>query len=103
MYISITILVLIILSVIILKSKWPEVDTIYLMRLLLTIVFGFVLYIPVIWMLVDIFICTEEAKGTVFFDIDWNTECWDNIEYPALASFALVLAIPSGMYLRVKF
>ena len=62
-------------------------------------------YIPVISMLIDIFICTEEANGTVFFDIDCNTECWnsDRIEYAILATFALILVIPTGMYLRMKF
>ena len=47
------------------------------MRLLLSIAFGYVLYIPVISMLMDIFICTQKANGIVFFDIDCNTECWD--------------------------
>ena len=49
------------------------------------------------------FICTEEAKGAAFFDIDCNTECWESIAYPLLASFALLLVIPAGMYLRVKY
>ena len=56
-------------------------------------------------MLMDIFICTEEAKGSDFFDIDCNTDCWDNIHmlHAIFASFALVIIIPSGMYVREKF
>ena len=53
----------------------------------------------------DIFICTEQAKETVFFDIDWNEECWDNAHtiYTALASLVLAALIPIVIYLRVKY
>ena len=56
-------------------------------------------------MLMDIFICTEQAKGITFFDIDCNSECWDSthIAYFVFASFTLVQIIPTGMYLRVKY
>ena len=56
-------------------------------------------------MLMDIFICTEKAKGITFFDIDCNSECWDSthIAYAAFASFAIIQIIPIGMYLRVKY
>ena len=56
-------------------------------------------------MLIDIFICTEEAKGIVFFDIDCNNECWGfrHLVYCILTSFVLVQVIPAGMYLRMKF
>ena len=55
-------------------------------------------------MIMDIFICTEEAKGHVFFDIDCKTECWDTIHiaHAICASFSLVYIIPLGMYLRLK-
>ena len=76
-----------------------------MMRFILSIVFGYVLYVPVISMLLDIFICSEQANGFVFFDIDCNTECWDNshIAYCIMTSVALVQIIPLGIYLRVKF
>ena len=53
----------------------------------------------------DVFICTEEASGIPFFDIDCNTDCWDSIHiaHCAFASFALIQVIPVGMYFRVKF
>ena len=56
-------------------------------------------------MIMDIFICTEEAKGTAIFDIDCNTECWDNIHigHATFASIALLQIIPVGMYIRVKY
>ena len=56
-------------------------------------------------MLIDIFICTEESKGIVFFDIDCTTECWDttHIAYTVFSSFALVQIIPAGMYLRARY
>ena len=56
-------------------------------------------------MLMDVFICTEEASGIPFFDIDCNTDCWDSIHiaHCAFASFALIQVIPVGMYFRVKF
>ena len=67
--------------------------------------FGFILYIPLISMLIDIFICTEEAKGIVFFDIDCTTECWDttHIAHAVFSSFALAYLIPTGMYLRARY
>ena len=94
-----------ILTSILLKVKCPNIDIIFILRLFLCIGFGFVLYIPVISMIIDVFICTEEAKGVVFFDKDCNTECWDisHIGYATMASLALILIIPVGMYLRVKF
>ena len=56
-------------------------------------------------MIMDIFICTEEAKGTAIFDIDCNTECWDSIHigHATFASIALLQIIPVGMYIRVKY
>ena len=105
MYISYAIFALTICSLVILKIKWPNVDLIYFIRLRLCIVIGFIIYIPVITMLMDIFICTEQAKGTVFFDIDWKIEWWDSvhIRHASFASVALFQIIPVGMYLRVKY
>ena len=105
MYISYAILAMTVYTIVILKVKCPNFDIIFLMRLLLSIGFGYILYVPVISMLMDVFICTQEAKGFVFFDIDCNTECWDNshIAYTIMTSFALVQIIPLGMYIRVKF
>ena len=104
MYISYAILATAIFTFTILKVKIPNLDIIFIMRLLLCIGCGFILYIPVISMFMDIFICSEEAKGTVFFDIDCNTECWDftHIVYAAFSSFALAQIIPAGMFFRVK-
>ena len=55
-------------------------------------------------MLMDIYICTEEAKGNAFFDIDCNSDCWDDthIVYLCVSSLFLMLIIPVGMYIRVK-
>ena len=53
-------------------------DLVFTVRLMFSIGCGFVLYIPVISMLMDIFIWTEKAQGSAFFDIDWNSECWDS-------------------------
>ena len=55
--------------------------------------------------IIDIFRCTEEANGTVFFDIDCNTECWDSIhiEYATIVSIALFQIMPVGMFIRVKY
>ena len=105
MYIAYAIFALTICSLIIVKIKWPTIDIIYLVRLLLWMGCGFILYIPVISMLMDIFICTEQAKGTVFFDIDWNTEWWDSIHigHASFALIALFQIIPVVMYLRVKY
>ena len=105
MYIAFAILSLTAFTLVLAKIESPNIDIVYLMRLLMCIGFGFVLYIPVISMLMDIFICTEQAKGIVFFDVDCNSECWDrtHIAYAAFASFALIQIIPTGMYLRVKY
>ena len=105
MYMSYAILAMTVYTCFILKVKCPNFDIIFLMRLILSIGIGYVLYVPVISMLMDVFICTQEAKGFVFFDIDCNTECWDNshIAYTIMTSFALVQFISLGMYLRVKF
>ena len=94
-----------ILTTILLKVKLPDIDIIFILRLLLCIGFGFVLYIPVISMIIDVFICTEEVKGVVFFDKDCNAECWDSshIGHATMASVALIQIIPVGMYLRVTF
>ena len=84
--------------------KCPNIEIVYFTRLLLCSGLGFILYIPVISMIMDIFTCTEEAKGTAFFDIDCNTECWDSIhiEHATIASIALLQIIPVGMFIRVK-
>ena len=74
MYISYAILSATIFTLVLLKIESTNIDTVHQMRLLLCIGFGFVLYIPVISMLMDIFICTEQAKGITFFDIDCNSE-----------------------------
>ena len=105
MYISYAILSATIFTLVLLKIESTNIDIVHQMRLLLCIGFGFVLYIPVISMLMDIFICTEQAKGITFFDIDCNSECWDSthIAYFVFASFTLVQIIPTGMYLRVKY
>ena len=70
MYISYAVFALTICSLIILKIKCPHIDIIYFTKLLMCLGLGFIIYIPVISMLMDIFICNEQAKGTVFFDID---------------------------------
>ena len=105
MYIAFAIFAITICSLIILKIKWPNIDKIYFTKLLLWLGLGFVIYIPVISMLMDIFICTEQAKGTVFFDIDWNTEWWDKIHigHASFASVALFQIILVVMHLRVKY
>ena len=63
MYISYAIAGLTICTAIILRIELPKSDFIFLMRLLLTVLSGYVLYIPVISMLIDIFICNQEVKG----------------------------------------
>ena len=105
MYIAYAIFALTICSLVTLNINCPNIDIIYFIRLLLCMGLGFIIYIPVISMLMDIFICTEQANGSVFFDIDWNTECWDNIHigHASLASIVLFQIIPVGMYLRVKY
>ena len=105
MYLSYSLFVSTIFTIVLLKLKFPNIDIIFFIRLITCIGFGFLLYIPLISMLVDIFICTEEAKGMVFFDIDCNTECWDttHMAYAVLSSFALVQIIPAGMYLRARY
>ena len=104
MYITYGILGITIVTLIILHMPVSNSDIVYLMKLLMCQGVGFILYIPVISMLMDIFICTEEAKGIVFFDIDCNTECWDNthIAYAVFSSFTLFQIIPAGMHLRLK-
>ena len=56
-------------------------------------------------MVMDLFMCSEEAKGKVFFDIDCNAECWDDehTTHAICLGFSLILVIPTGMYLRIKF
>ena len=78
---------------------------IFLMRLLLPIACGFILYLPVISMLMDIFICTAEANHIIFFDIDCNEECWysTHILHAIFATLAIILVIPGGIVLRIKF
>ena len=70
MYIVHAIFATTLFTILILVVKLPNIDIIYYMRLIMCLCFGFILYIPVISMIIDIFICTEEAKGIVFFDID---------------------------------
>ena len=70
MHIAFAILLVTIFTFIILRVKRINMDIIYIMKLLLPIGCGYVLFIPCISMLTDIFICTEEANGTAFFDID---------------------------------
>ena len=105
MYISYAIAAMSLLTIIMMKIKLPNLDIIFFMRLILTIGLGFVLYIPTISMLMDIFICREEANGYVYFDVDCTTECWtnDHISYLIAASFAILIIIPTGFYLRIKF
>ena len=54
-------------------------------------------------MLMDIFMCSEEVNGTAFFDIDCNSDCWDNIHIAAtlVSVFFLMIIIPIGMYIRI--
>ena len=59
MYISYAIAAMSLLTIIMMKIKLPNLDIIFFMRLILTIGLGFVLYIPTISMLMDIFICRE--------------------------------------------
>ena len=61
------------------------------------------LYIPAVSMLMDIFMCSEEVNGTAFFDIDCNSDCWDNIHIAAtlVSVFFLMIIIPIGMYIRI--
>ena len=73
MYIEFGILALTICTIAIVNVKCPNIDIIFLLKLFLTIISWFVLYIPVLSMIMDMFICTEEADGVVFFDIDCNT------------------------------
>ena len=61
MYISYVIVFMTIFTSIILKIELPYYDIIFFARLFLTIVFGYILYIPGISMLMDIFMCKEEA------------------------------------------
>ena len=70
MHISYAIFLVIMFTFTIVKVKCPSNDILYLMRLLLPIGCGYVLYLPLMSMMMDIFICTEQAKETVFFDID---------------------------------
>ena len=70
MNIAFAILLVTIFTLIILKVKRNNIDIIYIIKLLLPIGCGYVLFIPCISMLMDIFICTEQAKGNAFFDID---------------------------------
>ena len=106
MYIGYIIVFMSVYTVAILSLKWcPNVDLMFYMRLLLSIGFGYLLFIPALSMLMDIFICQEEAKGIVFFDIDCNTEWWDqtHIIYLIAVCVSLTLVVPSVMYIRVKF
>ena len=105
MFIAYAIVLMTVASLGIVKAKCPKLDIIYIIRVLFCIVFGYLVYVPVISMLMDIFICTEEAKGTPFFDIDCNKDCWDieHIFYAVFASSSLSIVIPAAMYLRVKF
>ena len=105
MFISYGILAAMVSTLIILNIKCPDKELQEGMRLLLPLVFGFLLYIPVLSMLMDIFICTQQANRNQFFDIDCNTECWDShhIAHVVFASVALVQVIPAGFYLRMKY
>ena len=69
MHIVFAILLVTIFTFIIVRVKRDN-DVIYIMKFLLPLGCGYVLFLPCISMLMDIFICTEEAKGNVFFDID---------------------------------
>ena len=70
MYIVFAILFATIFTFIILRVELYNIDMIYIMKLLLPIGCGYILFLPCISMLMDIFICTEEARGNAFFDID---------------------------------
>ena len=105
MYLSYSLFASTIFTIILLKVKFPNFFIIFFMRLIMCIGFGFLLYIPLISMLIEIFICTEEAKGSAYFDIDCTTECWDttHIAYTVFSSIALVQIIPAVMYLRARY
>ena len=96
---------MIVFTAIILRVKLPDFEITFFVRLFMSIVFGFLFYIPLISALMDIFICTEVAKDTIFFDIDCNTEWWGDLHivYTTAVSLALLIVIPGCMYIRIKF